>query len=132
MDCMDLDKLLKRVKAEGIERCASLDTLNQLCMSFALHVPFETTDLFGGGGKVWDLAKTYVNVVEKNKGGFCCDLNGLLQWVLKKFGFKVDLYKGYDCENNERFCKTGGHMLLMVSVYSKLGFRNLQVHVLVQ
>lgn len=112
---MNLEKLLRRVEAENVERSATLDTLKRLCMCFVSNIPYETTDMFGGKTKVWDLQIIYEDIVNRNRGGFCFDLNALLQWVLKQFGFKVIMLPAYFMEKDGRFCETGDHMALIVS-----------------
>lgn len=122
---MDLEKLLRRVKAVDLERNATLDTLRKLCMSFMANIPFENTDMHGGKTKLWDLEIIYENIVVKNLGGFCFDLNGLLQWVLKQFGFKVDMLKAYYVKPDGKLCETSDHMTLMVGAITMLFAQNI-------
>lgn len=112
---MDLEKLLKRMKAEDVTRSATLETFQRLCLCFVANIPFENTDMFGGRIKIWDLEVIYTDIVEKNRGGFCNDLNGLFQWVLEKFGFKVEMLHAYNIQADGNFCKTSDHMTLLVS-----------------
>ncbi|XP_077968648.1 arylamine N-acetyltransferase 1-like [Styela clava] len=111
---MDVEKYFERLNLRNRARQPSLELLKDICMGSVSNIPYENLDMFGGERKIWDLPTIYQNIVEKKRGGFCFELNCLLQWALKLLGYKVELLKGkmYDSKNN--LFQTD-HLVLMVS-----------------
>jgi len=72
------------------------DALERLQRAHVLTVPFEniaiTGDPDGNGaeGISLDLADLYAKVVERERGGFCYELNGLFGWLLADLGFESE------------------------------------------
>lgn len=76
---------------------ADHDTLEHLQRAHVTTVPFETLaitgDPFGdhdGTGVSLDIAVLYEKIVERERGGFCYELNGLFGWLLRELGFDVE------------------------------------------
>ncbi|WP_137287559.1 arylamine N-acetyltransferase family protein [Halorussus salinisoli] len=74
-----------------------LETLESLQRAHVTAVPFETLavtgDPFGsrdGEGVTLTLPHLYEKVVERERGGFCFELNGLFGWLLAELGFDAD------------------------------------------
>lgn len=61
-----------------------------------MAVPFENLDIHYG--KKIKLENTYDKIVKRHRGGFCYELNGLFNELLKTLGFKTKLIsaKAYD------------------------------------
>ncbi|XP_077973677.1 arylamine N-acetyltransferase, pineal gland isozyme NAT-10-like [Styela clava] len=85
-------------------------------MDSVSNIPYENLDMFGGERKIWDLPTIYQNIVEKRRGGFWFELNGLLQWALKFLGYKVELLMGYMYDSKNNLLQTvSDRLVLMVS-----------------
>jgi N-hydroxyarylamine O-acetyltransferase len=76
-------------------------TLHRLQQAHVQTVPFETFSITGdpfsdrdGGGVSLSLPVLYEKIVEKKRGGFCFELNGLFGWLLSELGFDVTRLAG--------------------------------------
>ena len=110
-----VDQYLRRIDfSEAVS--PTFETLNTLCWKHATHVPLDTLDLFVGQKKTLDLDSIYDNIVIKNRGGWCYELNGLFSMLLDAIGFKVSLLEG-SCfmSGNDQFSSQFDHLLLKVN-----------------
>jgi N-hydroxyarylamine O-acetyltransferase len=57
-------------------------------------VPFENLDIALGRPIVLDEAALFDKIVERRRGGFCYELNGLFASLLRALGFQVTLLSG--------------------------------------
>jgi N-hydroxyarylamine O-acetyltransferase len=71
-------------------------TLARLQRAHVTSVPFETFSINGdpltdrvGGGVSLSLPRLYEKIVDRERGGFCFELNGLFGWLLDELGFDV-------------------------------------------
>ncbi|MFC7131876.1 MULTISPECIES: arylamine N-acetyltransferase family protein [Salinibaculum] len=85
----------------GVEPAAvddhSVETLAEIQRAHVTSVPFEnlaiTGDLLAGEdtpGVSLSLPALYEKIVERERGGFCYELNGLFGWLLAELGFDVE------------------------------------------
>ena len=93
------DRYLERIGLSPAEFDGpSLETAERLQRAHVRSVPFETLSVTGdpfdesdeGTGVVLDTAHLYGKVVDRERGGFCFELNGLCHWLLNALGFDVD------------------------------------------
>lgn len=92
------DAYLSRIGLDPTrDRTADLETLERLQRAHVTTVPFETLaitgDPFGerdGEGVSLLLPHLYEKIVERRRGGFCFELNGLFGWLLVELGFDAD------------------------------------------
>jgi N-hydroxyarylamine O-acetyltransferase len=87
---MDEHTYLERIGYRG-SREPSTETLRQLHRAHLLAVPFESLDIHLGQPIVLSLPAFYEKIVERRRGGFCYELNGLFGWLLGRLGFAVTL-----------------------------------------
>lgn len=66
-------------------------TLRSLHRAHLLAVPFENLDIHLGRPIVLDEAAFFHKIVERQRGGFCYELNGLFAALLRQLGFDVTL-----------------------------------------
>lgn len=73
------------------------ETLATLQRAHVTSVPFETLAITGppeeppaGEGVTLAVPDLYEKLVERGRGGFCYELNGLFGWLLAELGFEVD------------------------------------------
>jgi len=87
----------------SFERASGTDlsTLDRLQSAHVTAVPFETLSITGhpygdrnGEGVVLELPALYAKVIERERGGFCFELNGLFGWLLSELGFDVTRLAG--------------------------------------
>lgn len=67
----------------------SLDLLERLQRRHLHAVPFENLDVVARREIPIDRAAHYQKVVERGRGGFCYELNGLFDWLLGELGFET-------------------------------------------
>lgn len=87
---MEVDAYLQRIHTEQMDK-ANLHFLEILQFQHLLTVPFENLDVMDGVPIPLNLETYYQKVIEKGRGGFCYELNGLFQWLLEKVGFQSHL-----------------------------------------
>ena len=79
---------LDRIEHHGSTE-PDLATLAALQRAHMLAVPFENLDIHLGRRLVLDQAVNYRKIVERRRGGWCFELNGLFAWLLAELGFEV-------------------------------------------
>jgi len=87
---MDVGRYVERIGLEGPlpPTAASLRTLHRAHM---LSVPFESYDCALGRPVTVDPEVNFAKIVERRRGGFCFELNGLFGSLLEALGFEVTL-----------------------------------------
>jgi N-hydroxyarylamine O-acetyltransferase len=87
---VDVDRYLARIGYDG-PRDPTLETLTGLHRAHMLTVPFENLDIALGRPLVLDPEQNYAKIVERRRGGWCYELNGLFGRLLEELGFQVTL-----------------------------------------
>ena len=83
----ELDAYLARIGYSG-DRALTKETLDTLVYLHQCHVPFEDLDVFDQLAPIrLDAASLFDKVVTRHRGGFCFELNGSFQLLLRSFGF---------------------------------------------
>jgi N-hydroxyarylamine O-acetyltransferase len=59
-----------------------------------MSVPFENLDIHLGNKILLDEKRFYDKIVNRKRGGFCYELNGLFAWLLREMGFEATLHSG--------------------------------------
>ena len=93
IDNFDVDVYFTRINYIG-SKIPSFETLNNLCWSHVTHIPVDTLDIFNNQVKTLDLNSIYHNIIEKHRGGWCYELNGLFAVLLRALGYNVLLLEG--------------------------------------
>jgi N-hydroxyarylamine O-acetyltransferase len=87
---MDVSAVLQRINYRGsIEPTES--ALRGLHRAFVQTVPFENLDIHRNRRIVLDEQAFFRKIVQRRRGGFCYELNGLFAAVLRELGFDVAL-----------------------------------------
>lgn len=106
----------------------SEETLKDLHMAHTMSVPFENLDVFYKKPVLLDEASLFEKIVNKRRGGYCFEMNGIFSIALKKIGFRVtDLLARVNIDGINFTAKT--HQALMVEAGGKnwladVGFGN--------
>ncbi len=86
---MDIKAYLDRIDYHGpLEPTA--ETLRQLHRAHMLAVPFENLDIHLDRPIMLDDAALFSKIVERRRGGFCYEMNGLFAALLGALGFRID------------------------------------------
>ena len=83
-----LDAYLARIGYDG-PLAVDAATLEALQRAHLLGVPFENLSIMWGETIELDVGNHYMKIVERKRGGFCYEQNGLFGWALEKIGFRV-------------------------------------------
>lgn len=89
--------------------------LAELQQSHLVHVPFENLDVIHKQRIVLNPEILFEKIVQRKRGGFCYELNGLFAWLLGKLGYRVKLLSAqvFDGERDD-FGPEFDHMTLLV------------------
>jgi N-hydroxyarylamine O-acetyltransferase len=111
---IDSEAYLARKNFNGA-RVPPAQTLRELQVAHLLTVPFENLSIHWGEPIVLTDEALFTEVVERRRGGFCFELNGLFAALLRALGFEVTMLAA-------RVATDGGytpafdHMTLMVTL----------------
>jgi N-hydroxyarylamine O-acetyltransferase len=95
-------RMIRHIPAQSIEpylarlglasnREPSRELLANLQNQHLQQVPFENLDVVWGNPIRLGLDELYDKIVNRWRGGFCYELNGLFAWLLGSLGYAVDL-----------------------------------------
>lgn len=82
------EEYLKRINFEG-EISINFESLKAIHRAQHLAIPFENFDICLGRNITVEPASIFQKLVEKKRGGYCFELNGLLLMALQSFGFEA-------------------------------------------
>lgn len=85
-----VEKYLARIEYDHAIS-VDLDTLSRLQRAHMTHVPFENLDVYAGITVRTDLEWSLPKIVERNRGGWCFELNGAFAALLEALGFSVTM-----------------------------------------
>ena len=68
------------------------ETLRKLHMRHVMMIPYENTDYLSGNIKTTDFETQFSEVIIKERGGMCIDMNPLFGQLLSLLGYKVHLF----------------------------------------
>ncbi|XZF15638.1 arylamine N-acetyltransferase family protein [Chitinophagaceae bacterium MMS25-I14] len=117
---MDFNRYLERI---GIERTVALNTdlqtLFRLQRAHLFYVPFEDIDIHTGIPIELNAEMFYDKVVNRNRGGYCYELNGLFAMLLQHLGFEVYYLSGR-VGNGQKIGAEFDHLALLVNTEGTL------------
>lgn len=110
---MDIHAYLKRINYQGSLE-PTLQTLQQLHESHLLSVPFENLSIYYKQPIILQEQKLYEKIVERRRGGFCFELNGLFAVLLRELGFAVTQISASMAHANGEFGPELDHLTSIV------------------
>ncbi|XP_062513331.1 arylamine N-acetyltransferase, pineal gland isozyme NAT-10-like [Corticium candelabrum] len=113
---MNVDSYFQRISYCG-SRLPTLDTLKSLSKAHILTVPFENFDVITKESIKIDEELLYDKIVNRRRGGFCYELNGLFRWLLKSLGYDVIYLAGRVLNRRTKVLGPEfDHMILSVAI----------------
>src|SRR5512132_486740 len=85
---MDVQAYLKRINYSG-SLAPTPETLRDLQVAHLRTVPFENLSIHAGEKIVLEEDALFTKIVERKRGGFCYEANGLFAGLLRALGFDV-------------------------------------------
>lgn len=112
---MNIESYLKRINYNG-PLTATAETLRGLQLAHLLNVPFENLSIHSNEPIVLDDEALFTKIVERRRGGFCYEVNGLFAGLLRALGFDVTMLAAGVCNSEGEFGPEFDHMTLMVTL----------------
>jgi N-hydroxyarylamine O-acetyltransferase len=110
---VNIDAYLKRINYRG-PLSLSAETLRALQVAHLLTVPFENLSIHAGEPIVLDDEVLFAKIVERRRGGFCYEANGLFAALLRAMGFDVTTLSAEVAHPEGGYSQPFDHMALMV------------------
>lgn len=112
---MDVNAYLKRINYSG-PLDVTAETLRDLQLAHLRAVPFENLSIHAQEPIVLDDEALFGKIVERRRGGFCYEVNGLFAALLRALGFCVKMLSAEVAHANGGFSQPFDHMVLMVEL----------------
>lgn len=112
---MILGNYLARIGCKGAAR-PDLATLARVHRGHVESIPYENLDVQFGRPVNRDAAAIYDKIVERKRGGWCYEMNGLLAWALEEIGFRVTRLAGAVLREKAGDVVIGNHLVLLVDI----------------
>lgn len=110
---MNIQKYLNRIGYnESLE--PTLKVLSSLQTAHLFSVPFENLDIHNNI-KI-NLDNSFDKIVNRKRGGFCYELNGLFYLLLKEIGFNAKLVSARVYQGEKGFGDEFDHMAIIVRI----------------
>jgi N-hydroxyarylamine O-acetyltransferase len=112
---LDVRRYLERINYDAPVD-ASIETLRGLHRAHMLSVPFENLDIHLGRPILLHEKVFFDKIVDRRRGGFCYELNGLFAALLQQLGFEVAMLSAGVAGPDGAFGPDFDHMALLVSL----------------
>ena len=112
---MDITAYLERISYRG-SRTPFAETLRNLQVAHLLSVPFENLSIHVHEAIVLNDEALFHKIVERRRGGFCYECNGLFAALLRALGFDVSMLSAEVARTGGGFSQPFDHMTLMVKL----------------
>ncbi|MFD1395356.1 arylamine N-acetyltransferase [Kroppenstedtia eburnea] len=110
---MNVSAYLRRIGLSAVDH-PDRQFLSRLQENHLLHIPFENLDISLHRPIRLSLPRVYEKVVERGRGGFCYELNGLFHWLLRECGFHTTLISARVREADGSFGPEFDHLAVLV------------------
>lgn len=80
------------------------------------HIPFENLDVIRQEPIYLNLETIYEKVVNRRRGGYCYELNGLFHWLLQQLGFNAKLISATIQKPDGQWAKADTHAAILVEL----------------
>jgi N-hydroxyarylamine O-acetyltransferase len=112
---VNLQAYLDRIKFEGRAQ-PDLDTLTRVHRGHVENIPYENLDVQLGRKLTRDPQAAFDKIVTRRRGGWCYEMNGLLDWALREIGFNVTRMAGGVMRAVRGDDALGNHLILRVDL----------------
>jgi N-hydroxyarylamine O-acetyltransferase len=92
------------------------ETLRRLHVAHMMAVPFENLSIHAGEPIVLEDEALFEKIVNRRRGGFCYELNGLFAWLLRSLGFRVTMLAAEVANARGEWGPPFDHMTLLVTL----------------
>lgn len=113
---MDRDAYLRRIGLVGANLKPDAASLRLLQRLHLLAVPFENLDIHWKRRITIDTAKFYDKIVGEKRGGFCYELNGLFDEMLRDLGFETRIVSARVHDGKGNFSPEYDHAAIIITI----------------
>lgn len=114
---MDIEAYFERIGYKNPGNKLDLETLTDILQHQIQAIPFENLNIHCGEPMELGLEAVFDQLVRKNRGGWCLQVNQLLYWALTTIGFETTMLGGYVYNPpTDKYSKGMIHLLLKVTV----------------
>ncbi|XP_006765692.1 PREDICTED: arylamine N-acetyltransferase 1 [Myotis davidii] len=114
---MDIEAYFERIGYKNSRNKLDLETLTDILQHQIQAIPFENLNIHCGEPMELGLEAVFDQLVRKNRGGWCGQVNQLLYWALTTIGFETTMLGSYVCNvTTEKYTRAIMHPLLMVTL----------------
>jgi N-hydroxyarylamine O-acetyltransferase len=110
---LNIKAYLERINYHG-SLAPTAETLRDLQVAHLLAVPFENLSIHANEPIVLEDEALFTKIVERGRGGFCYEANGLFAALLRALGFDVWMLSAEVAKAEGGFSPNFAHMTLMV------------------
>lgn len=115
---MDINSYLERINYRG-SLAPTAETLRELQVAHLLAVPFENLSIHAKEAITLETEALYAKIVDRRRGGFCYEANGLFAALLRALGFEVEMLSAEVARADGAFGPDFDHMALMVNLQQR-------------
>lgn len=115
---VNIDRYLQRIGYTG-DRKPDLDTLASVQLAHVCSIPFENLDVQLGRRLGTGIEAAFEKIVERRRGGWCYEQNGLFGWALAELGFDVTRVAGAVMRHERGALADNNHLCLLVRMPGK-------------
>jgi N-hydroxyarylamine O-acetyltransferase len=112
---MNISSYLDRIGFVGRPQ-PDLATLRRLQLGHLEHIAYENFDVQFGRRLTLDPQDAFAKLVDKGRGGWCYEMNGLFRWALESIGFHVVPMTGAVMRAQRGPTAIGNHLVLTVEL----------------
>jgi N-hydroxyarylamine O-acetyltransferase len=112
---LNIKAYLERINYTG-SLAPTAETLRELQVAHLLAVPFENLSIHAKEPVVLEDEALFTKIVERRRGGFCYEANGLFAALLRELGFDVVMLSAGVANAEGGFGPDFDHMTLMVTL----------------
>ena len=112
---MNIKAYLQRINYHG-SLALNAEALRELQRAQLLTVPFENLSIHAKEPIVLEDEALFTKIVERRRGGFCYEANGLFAALLRELGFDVRMLSAGVANAEGGFGPDFDHMTLMISL----------------
>ena len=113
-----VSEYLERIAFGVFPDAATVAVLKRLQQQHLLNIPFENLDIHHSIPITIDTDKFFAKVVRNRRGGFCYELNGLFNELLKALGYKTKLVSARVANSEGGFGKEFDHLAIITRIDS--------------
>uniref|UniRef100_A0A8D0MRG7 Arylamine N-acetyltransferase 1 n=2 Tax=Sus scrofa TaxID=9823 RepID=A0A8D0MRG7_PIG len=114
---MNIEAYFKRIGYKNWKNKLDLETLTGILQHQIRAIPFENLNIHCGEAMELDLEAIFDQIVRRNRGGWCLQVNHLLYWALTTIGFETTILGGYVYNTfADKYSNAMIHLLLKVAI----------------